>query len=60
MTKRKYLTISEGYSARDAEPIFATSDPYVIRIVAREISKRLGGEQRKTTNQNLAGDQPRG
>jgi predicted ATP-grasp superfamily ATP-dependent carboligase len=41
MTKRRYLTISEGYSAVDAQPIIATSDSSVIRAVAREISKRL-------------------
>jgi hypothetical protein len=48
MTKRKYLTISEGYSAQDAQPIIATSDERVIRAAARELSKCLITEPGKS------------
>ena len=38
-----YLAISEGVCADDAVPIFATTDPAIIRQVGELIVGRLGG-----------------
>ncbi len=43
-----YLTISEGSTAADAEPILATHDKDVIHAVARTIARRLS--RRPTTS----------
>lgn len=60
MTKHKYLTISEGYSAAEARPIIATSDENVIRAAAREISKRLGADIHQTQSPKQVSEVDRG
>lgn len=39
-----YLTIREGESPEDSQPIFATADPDIIRLVANGLYKKLGGD----------------
>jgi hypothetical protein len=46
-TKRKYITIHEGYTAHDAVPIFATSDEAVIQAAVRELFRRLSSKADK-------------
>lgn len=39
-----YLTIREGKSPEDSQPIFATADPDIIKLVANGLYKKLGGD----------------
>lgn len=40
-----FVTVSEGKSAAEAEPIVATSDPAVVRAVGRLLARKLGAEE---------------
>jgi|RhiMetdeSRZDD1v2_1073273.scaffolds.fasta_scaffold4367583_1 hypothetical protein len=37
-----FLTILEGETPEQAEPLFATRDDRLIRLVSNELAKRLG------------------
>lgn len=40
-----FLTISEGPSPVEAKPYLVTADSRLIRVVAGELAKRLGGDK---------------
>jgi len=39
-----YLTIMEGHTPGEAEPLLATRDAELIQLVARELIRRLGAD----------------
>lgn len=41
---RRFLSILEGSSPLHARPVLASEDPDLVRLVATEIAKRLGGD----------------
>ena len=43
-----FLTVSQGNSGDDAQPLFATSDPTLIAAVVRALENRLRGIRRPT------------
>jgi hypothetical protein len=41
-----FLTISEGETGGDTQPVLARSDPKIIAAVLRELESRLRGEKK--------------
>lgn len=53
-----YLIISEGATAASAEPIIASKDPAIVKIVADAIAKRLRPTSLSVVDRKKASPEP--
>jgi hypothetical protein len=49
-----YLTISEGRTGEDAQPIFASSDPVVIRAAAAAVERAIAARLTERSSRRRA------